>query len=130
MQNGFIESFNGRLRDELLSETLFGSIVHARVILAEWRANWPHSRLGWMTPLAYAPLLPRQRGEPLRTGEASRLTPLHIPPKWAQLSRGFHPSLGERWGSRQFPRSSSGRDAQTETRVTQLSPGHKIASNH
>jgi putative transposase len=34
MQNGFVESFNGRLRDELLNETLFSAIAHARVILA------------------------------------------------------------------------------------------------
>jgi putative transposase len=38
MQNGFVESFNGRLRDELLSETLFTSIVYAWFILAERRA--------------------------------------------------------------------------------------------
>jgi putative transposase len=56
MQNGFVESFNGRLRDELLNETLFGSIVHARVILGG-APNRPHSRLGWMTPLAYAATL-------------------------------------------------------------------------
>ena len=31
-----IESFNGRLRDELLNETLFSSLAHARVALAEW----------------------------------------------------------------------------------------------
>jgi putative transposase len=45
----------------LLNEALFSSIVHARVILAEWRADYnanrPHSRLGWMTPLAYAATL-------------------------------------------------------------------------
>lgn len=61
MQNDFFESFNGRLRDELLNETLFSSIAYARVILAEWRADYnanrPHSRLGWMTPLAYAATL-------------------------------------------------------------------------
>ena len=33
-QNAFIESFNGRLRDELLNETLFGSLSHAREALA------------------------------------------------------------------------------------------------
>jgi putative transposase len=33
MQNGFIESFNGRLRDELLNETLFPSLSHARAML-------------------------------------------------------------------------------------------------
>ena len=36
-QNAFIESFNGRLRDELLNETLFTTLAQARVVLAEWR---------------------------------------------------------------------------------------------
>ena len=92
MQNGFVESFNGRLRDELLNETLFSSIAHARVTLAEWRADYnpnrPHSRLGWMTPLAYpAPLVPATERAAAH-GEASRLAPLHIKPKRVQLNRG------------------------------------------
>ena len=37
VQNAFIESFNGRLRDELLKETLFRSLPHARVALDSWR---------------------------------------------------------------------------------------------
>ena len=57
-QNGFIESFNGRLRDELLNETLFRSLPHARAVLETWRRDYnherPHSKLGWMTPWAYA----------------------------------------------------------------------------
>ncbi len=36
-QNAFVESFNGRLRDELLNETLFSSLQHARELLAEWQ---------------------------------------------------------------------------------------------
>ena len=36
MQNGFCESFNGRMRDELLNETLFLSMAHARVAIAAW----------------------------------------------------------------------------------------------
>ena len=39
-QNGFIESFNSRLRDELLNETLFGSLAHARAALAERRLDY------------------------------------------------------------------------------------------
>lgn len=39
MQNGFIESFNGRLRDELLNETLFSSLPQARNALANWRSD-------------------------------------------------------------------------------------------
>ena len=38
-QNAFIESFNGRLRDELLNETLFSSLTQARVALAAWRGG-------------------------------------------------------------------------------------------
>ena len=53
-QNGYNESFNGRLRDELLNETLFRSLPHARVVLEDWRRDYnevrPHSKLGWMTP--------------------------------------------------------------------------------
>ena len=42
-QNAFIESFNGRLRDELLNETLFTSLAHAREALAIWKMadHWP-----------------------------------------------------------------------------------------
>jgi putative transposase len=39
-QNGFVESFNGRLRDELLNETLFRSIPHARAMLDDWRRDY------------------------------------------------------------------------------------------
>ncbi len=60
-QNGFIERFNGRLRDELLNETLFRSLPHARAVLDAWRRDYndvrPHSKLGWMTPGAYASAL-------------------------------------------------------------------------
>jgi putative transposase len=58
VQNAFAESFIGRLRDELLNETLFRSLPHARAVLEEWRADYnterPHSRLGWMSPSTYA----------------------------------------------------------------------------
>jgi putative transposase len=58
IQNAFVESFNGRLRDELLNETLFHSLAHARAALEGWRSDYnlarPHSRLGWLTPAVYA----------------------------------------------------------------------------
>ena len=57
-QNAFVESFNGRLRDELLNETLFGSLAHARAALQAWQSDYntqrPHSRIGWLTPAEYA----------------------------------------------------------------------------
>jgi len=43
-QNAFIESFNGRLRDELLNETLYASLHHARVTLDARRADYNTER--------------------------------------------------------------------------------------
>jgi len=62
MQNGYSESFNGRMRDELLNETVFTSMAQARAAIAAWVADYnttrPHSALGYQTP---APLpIPRQ----------------------------------------------------------------------
>ena len=58
MQNGYVESFNGRMRDELLNESLFFGLDHARNAVAEWVDDYntfrPHSSLGYQTPAAYA----------------------------------------------------------------------------
>jgi putative transposase len=84
-QNAFVESFNGRLRDELLNETLFRSLPHARAALALWRLDYnearPHSKLGWMTPSAYAADLGggAGRGAALRQGSAPRPLATHQP---------------------------------------------------
>ena len=40
VQNAFVESFIGRLRDELLNETLFRSLAHTRAVLEAWRADY------------------------------------------------------------------------------------------
>jgi putative transposase len=57
-QNAFVESFNGRLRDECLNETLFTSMVQTRAVLAAWRQDYntirPHSKLGGLTPAEIA----------------------------------------------------------------------------
>lgn len=70
MQNGFIESFNGRLRDELLNETLFSSLAHARTVLSIWRTDYnslrPHSNLGWKTPDEFALTFHTRRALALR----------------------------------------------------------------
>jgi putative transposase len=58
MQNGFCESFNGRMRDELLNESLFFGLDHARTRIASWIADYneqrPHSALGYLTPARHA----------------------------------------------------------------------------
>lgn len=58
MQNGFVESFNGRLRDECLNEHLFRSYRHAREIIEDWRIDYnlnrPHTSLDGLTPNEFA----------------------------------------------------------------------------
>ena len=58
MQNGFVESFNGRMRDELLNETMFRNLAHARIVFRDWAHDYnttrPHSALGYETPEAFA----------------------------------------------------------------------------
>ncbi len=57
-QNGFVESLNGRLRDECLNEHLFRSLPAARTIIEAWRVDYntcrPHTSLGGLTPNAFA----------------------------------------------------------------------------
>jgi putative transposase len=82
-QNGFIESFNGRLRDELLNETLFRSLPHARAVLEAWRRDYnearPHSKLGWMTPRDYASAIRGENGRHAARSESSARRPLATP---------------------------------------------------
>ena len=57
-QNAFIESFNGKLRDECLNETLFSSLAEAQETLEAWQEDFntrrPHSALGNLTPMEFA----------------------------------------------------------------------------
>ena len=57
-QNGFIESFNGKLKDECLNENLFSSLSDAREVLEYWQHDYnhqrPHSALGNLTPIEFA----------------------------------------------------------------------------
>lgn len=57
-QNGFVESFNGRFRDECLNEHLFSSLAAARQIIEAWRIDYnterPHTSLNGLTPVAFA----------------------------------------------------------------------------
>ena len=55
--NGSVESFNGRLRDECLNQNIFVSLAEARRLIEQWRqdynCNRPLSALGWQSPEAY-----------------------------------------------------------------------------
>ena len=57
-ENGYIESFNGKLRDDVLDREVFYSVKEARVLAENWRLEYnhyrPHSSLDYMTPAAFA----------------------------------------------------------------------------
>jgi transposase InsO family protein len=57
-QNAYIESFNGRLRDECLNDHWFTSLLHARIVIENWRREYneerPKRSLGRLTPASYA----------------------------------------------------------------------------
>lgn len=68
-QNGFIESFNGKLRDECLNENEFINLNHAREIIEAFREDYnqnrPHSSLGDLTPTEFAAKIARGPMGPL-----------------------------------------------------------------
>jgi putative transposase len=57
-RNGYIESFNGRVRDECLNINEFWSLTHARIVITDWKTEYNHQRrhsaLGYQTPAGYA----------------------------------------------------------------------------
>ncbi len=65
-ENGYIESFNGKLRDELLNGEIFDTVIEARIIVEQWRREYnqkrPHSSLGYLPPAPEA-ILPSQRNQ-------------------------------------------------------------------
>jgi len=81
MQNGFCESFNGRMRDELLNESLFLGLDHARTKITNWVDDYnqrrPHSALGYLTPVAYAANLSATRD---RLRNPDQLRRSHVAP--------------------------------------------------
>jgi transposase InsO family protein len=61
-ENGYIESFNGKLRDELLNREIFTTLKEAKVLIEQWRREYnqvrPHSSLGYRPPAPGAILTP------------------------------------------------------------------------
>ena len=57
-ENGYVESFNGKLRDELLNREIFTTLMEARILIEQWRREYnhfrPHSSLGYRSPVPEA----------------------------------------------------------------------------
>jgi putative transposase len=77
-ENGYVESFNGKLRDELLRAEVFSSLGEAQILIERWRRHYntsrPHSALGYRPPApeVVAPVLPMP---PPRSGPAGATQP-------------------------------------------------------
>jgi putative transposase len=95
MQNGFVESFNGRLRDECLNEHLFTNLGHARRIIETWRIDYnsqrPHTSLNGLTPNEFAD----QRAEALPHLEGSALRPVDLTARKGQNQNRLSSKTGE-----------------------------------
>ena len=59
-ENGYVESFNSKLRDELLNGDIFTTLTEAKIIIEQWRREYnevrPHSALGYRSPTPEAKL--------------------------------------------------------------------------
>ena len=71
-ENGYCESFNGRMRDELLNGEIFYTLKEAQVVIEHWRKHYntrrPHSALGYRPP-APEVILPKEMKEVMETGQ-------------------------------------------------------------
>jgi putative transposase len=77
-ENGYAESFNSKVRDELLNAEEFGSVLEAKVLAKEWRHEYnhvrPHSSLGYRTPAEFGEMCPRPDSAALRRAEDTSIT--------------------------------------------------------
>jgi putative transposase len=70
-ENGYCESFNGKLRDECLNGEIFYSLKEAQIVIEQWRIEYntkrPHSALGYRppAPAACSPVVPKQISQPI-----------------------------------------------------------------
>ena len=82
-QNAIVKSFNGRMRDELLNETLFMSMGHVREKITAWDDDYntrrPHSSFGYATPAAFAAHHKKQGAASLRIAGGYAMQPLASP---------------------------------------------------
>jgi putative transposase len=84
-ENGYVESFNARLRDELLNGEIFCSLREAQIIIEQWRRHYnqerPHSSLGYKPPAPEVSVLsPPALPSPLVRAAPTAPLPLEIPP--------------------------------------------------
>jgi transposase InsO family protein len=92
-ENGYNESFNGKLQDELLQREIFYTLLEAKVLIERWRVHYnterPHSALGYRPPAPVAAAWPALAAAGDRRG-----APPQTPPGALPLDPGFFPLRG------------------------------------
>jgi len=77
MQNGYIESFNGKFRDECLNEQWFETLPQARSAIGVWRQDYnevrPHSSVGRIPPARFAELHRQRAGDATRSSTTTEI---------------------------------------------------------
>jgi len=68
-ENGYIESFNGKMRDELMNGEIFYTLKEAEILIEMWRKEYntvrPHSALGYRSPVPAAVIIPATQFQPV-----------------------------------------------------------------
>ena len=94
-ENGYVESFNGKLRDELLDREIFYTLLEAKVLIERWREHYnrirPHSALGYLPPAPEAITL-----MPLAAADAALGAPPQTPPGLCPWTPASSPPMNER----------------------------------
>jgi len=101
-ENGYVESFNGKLRDELLDREIFYTLLEAKVLIERWRQHYnrvrPHSSLGYRPPAPEAIAWPTAAADAALGGSAPK------PPSGAlPLDPGFLTPAGEHEDDKRDP---------------------------
>jgi putative transposase len=95
-RNGYVESFNSRVRDECLNINVFWSLAQARVVISDWKHeyNWdrPHSALSYQPPARYAATYTHRIQPNLHDGELHSLGPTQVTGRASDAASGL---LGE-----------------------------------
>ncbi len=102
MENGYIESFNGKFRDECLNEHWFLNLADARRKIAEWKWDYnyvrPHSALGYLTPMEFRQIWLTEQNQKT-AGDGGKDAP------WKSPTADFSTALGNPAESAGFPLS-------------------------
>ena len=117
MQDGFMENFNGRMRDEILSKTVFRNIAHARAVILAFAASFnetrPHPEPGYQAPKDFAAHFTTASGPRAAPSESAARRPVAPSAPSAYQPKAFRVWRGERSVAGQESSSGVGKQRRT-----------------